>query len=108
MNVVFQIVCAAILLLSALAASFLPTARRGARDYLRLAALLYAALALALAQPWWPADGAVLIVLALAPPALALATASAFAGSPNAVLASLVLVLSLAAASPPRRARWCC
>ncbi|HEY1836169.1 MAG TPA: hypothetical protein VGG36_00805 [Rhizomicrobium sp.] len=77
-------------------------ARRSARDYLRFAAALYAALALvdlalALAGQTWSAQLAAtvaLIVAALAPATLALAVACRFEAAPRTLIAAPVLLLA--------------
>lgn len=87
---------AALLLLSAVASVLLmQRAARAVREYLSFAAALYAVLAIAIAQPFWPADGAALIVLALAPVSLALAASGVLATPAHPALSAAALTLAL-------------
>ncbi len=98
-DIAFAVVLA---LASALAILVSARAKRAARDYLRFAAALYAALALADliaaagAQIWAVqlAGTIVLIVAAIAPAALALAIATVFEGAPKAYIATPLLLLA--------------
>lgn len=105
MTVIPDAAFAVVLLLASLFAILVAQrARAFARDYLRFAAALYAALAcadlIALFQPQistsFLANAVTLLVSALAPVALALAAASAFARRPHTALAILFLVLGFA------------
>ncbi len=99
MNVA-DIAFASVLALSAILAAILVSrARAEARRYVQFASALYGALALAdlfaigLPQAPSPAGAVALIVISLAPTALALAFASSFEGSPPPALASAALIL---------------